>query len=41
MSLSADDLAILRCGPRFSDGGERGGLRTSGMLAEIPWAKEI
>lgn len=32
MSLSAEVLAMLRCGPRFKPGGDKGGLRISGML---------
>lgn len=32
ISLSADDFAMLRCGPLVADGGDRGGERTSGML---------
>lgn len=37
MSLSAEVLAILRCGPRFKPGGDRGGLRISGMLGFMLW----
>jgi len=32
MSFRADALATLRCGPRFVDGGDIGGLRSSGTV---------
>jgi len=44
ISLSEEDLATLRCGPRFMCGGDNGGLRSSGILApmfgKVIWAAE-
>lgn len=32
ISFRAEDFARLRCGPRFNPGGDKGGLRISGMV---------
>lgn len=37
MSFRADDLARLRCGPRLTPGGDKGGLKISGMLSFRLW----
>jgi hypothetical protein len=37
MSFRAEVFAMLRCGPRFIPGGDKGGLKISGMVALRLW----